>query len=49
VPFYVPLGIRGVLFHIGGLTTRAYGSLIYWWSVRRRLVRFSLTLAASDS
>jgi hypothetical protein len=37
VPFYVPLGARGLVLHFGGLITRGFGSLVYWLTTRRRL------------
>ncbi len=36
--FYVPVGPRGVLFHIGMVATRVMGSLTYWYGSRRRSV-----------
>ncbi|QDV33184.1 hypothetical protein ElP_10260 [Tautonia plasticadhaerens] len=36
MPFYVPLGIRGLVLHLGGLTTRRFGALVYWVRTRRR-------------
>jgi len=34
--FYVPVGPRGVVFHIGMVATRVMGSLTYWYGSRRR-------------
>jgi hypothetical protein len=36
MPFYVPLGRRGILFQVGMILTRVLGSLSYSWSSRRR-------------
>jgi len=36
VPFYVPLGPRGILFQLGTLLIGILGGLVYWWASRRR-------------
>ena len=37
MPFYVPLGARGLVLHLGGLITRRFGTLVYYLGTRRRL------------
>lgn len=39
MPFYVPLGLRGLILHVGGLVTRRFGALVYWASSHRRLAQ----------
>lgn len=36
MPFYVPVGPRGVLFLIGTMLTHSVGSWAYWRARRRR-------------
>lgn len=36
MPFYVPVGPRGVLFRIGTLLTGTLGSWVYWRACRCR-------------
>jgi hypothetical protein len=36
MPFYVPVGPRGLLFRVGMISTGLMGSLSYWWTNRRR-------------
>ena len=36
MPFYVPVGPRGILFRAGMIWTGVMGSLTYWWTNRRR-------------
>ena len=36
MPFYVPLGARGLVLHFGGVITRNLGSLLYYWTIARR-------------
>ncbi len=36
--FYVPLGVRGVIFRIGTLLISVGGGLAYWRASRRRLL-----------
>jgi hypothetical protein len=36
VPFYVPVGPRGLLFRIGSALTGVMGSWTYWRASRRR-------------
>ena len=36
MPFYVPVGPRGILFRVGMIWTGVMGSLTYWWTNRRR-------------
>jgi hypothetical protein len=36
MPFYVPVGRRGLLFRAGLILTGVLGSLSYAWSSRRR-------------
>ena len=36
MPFYVPVGPRGVLFRVGSLLTTVMGSWVYWRATRRR-------------
>ena len=36
MPFYVPVGRRGLIFRLGTLLTRSFGSFAYWRSGRRR-------------
>ena len=38
MPFYVPVGPRGILFRLGMIWTGVMGSLTYWWTNRRRPV-----------
>ncbi len=38
MPFYVPVGPRGILFQFGMIWTGMMGSLTYWWTNRRRPV-----------
>ena len=35
MPFYVPVGLRGILFQVGMIWTGVMGSLTYWWTNRR--------------
>jgi hypothetical protein len=37
MPFYVPLGARGVLIHLGAVLTIVLGKYLYWRTCRRRL------------
>ena len=32
MPFYVNVGSRGILFHVGMIWTDMFGSLIYRWT-----------------
>ena len=32
MPFYVPVGPRGILFRVGMIWTGVMGSLTYWWT-----------------
>ncbi len=34
--FYVPLGVRGILFQAGTLLITVFGGLVYWRASRRR-------------
>lgn|GEM_PF-6965472 len=34
--FYVPLGLRGLLFQAGTLLIGIFGGLVYWRASRRR-------------
>ena len=34
--FYVPLGVRGILFQIGTLLIGLMGGVVYWRASRRR-------------
>ena len=36
MPFYVPVGPRGILFRAGMISTGLMGSLSYWWTNRHR-------------
>jgi hypothetical protein len=36
MPFYVPLGARGLVLHLGGLITRSFGALVYWSRSHRK-------------
>lgn len=36
MPFYVPVGPRGILFRVGTALTRMMGSWVYWRACRRR-------------
>ena len=36
MPFYVPLGPRGLLFRLGSLLTGITGGFVYWRACRRR-------------
>jgi hypothetical protein len=36
MPFYVPLGPRGLFFRLGTLMTGLAGGLVYWRASRRR-------------
>jgi hypothetical protein len=36
MPFYVPVGPRGILFRVGTVLTRVMGSWVYWRACRRR-------------
>ena len=36
MPFYVPLGHRGLIFRFGSLLTGVLGGYIYWRATRRR-------------
>jgi hypothetical protein len=38
MPFYVPVGSRGILFRLGMIWTGGLGSLTYWWTNCRRPV-----------
>ena len=38
MPFYVPVGPRGILFQFGMIWTGVMGSLTYWWTNHRRPV-----------
>jgi hypothetical protein len=38
MPFYVPVGPRGILFRVGTVLTRVFGSFVYWRACRRRAV-----------
>ena len=35
MPFYVPVGPRGILFRLGMIWTGVMGSLTYWWTNHR--------------
>ncbi len=37
MPFYVPLGPRGLIFQFGSLATGLLGGYVYWLAARRRL------------
>ena len=39
MPFYVPLGPRGLLFRLGTTLVGAFGAWIYWRASRRRALR----------
>lgn len=46
MPFYVPLGLRGVCFQVGTFLITVFGGLVYWRASRRRsLVALPLTLS----
>ena len=36
MPFYVPLGPRGLVFRLGSLLTGIMGGLVYWRACRVR-------------
>lgn len=36
MPYYVPLGIRGVVLRVGTALIGVLGGLTYWWSSRKR-------------
>lgn len=36
MPFYVPVGPRGIIFRFGSLLTSTFGSLAYYRACRRR-------------
>ncbi len=36
MPFYVPLGPRGLLFRVGTLLIGVFGSAVYWRASRKR-------------
>ena len=36
MPFYVPVGPRGVIFRIGSLIINVLGSITYWRSALKR-------------
>jgi hypothetical protein len=36
VAFYVPLGLRGLIFQFGTLLIGAMGGVVYWRAFRRR-------------
>jgi hypothetical protein len=43
MPFYVNVGSRGILFHVGMIWTDVLGSLTYRWTNRRRPVIRAVT------
>lgn len=36
MPYYVPLGVRGVILRVGAFFTGLLGSVVYWQGARRR-------------
>lgn len=48
MPFYVPLGARGLVLHLGGLMTRRFGALVYWLRTHRKPI-LAPVLVARDS
>jgi hypothetical protein len=36
MPFYVPVGPRGIVFRVGMVLTGAFGAPTYWLASRRR-------------
>ena len=46
--FYVPLGVRGVLFGIGTFLIGVMGGWVYWRASRRRGLRHSPMIDAFD-
>jgi hypothetical protein len=36
VPYYVPVGLRGILLHLGTNLTGLFGAVVYWRACRRR-------------
>lgn len=36
MPYYVPLGVRGLILRVGAYLTGIVGSFIYWRGARRR-------------
>ncbi len=36
MPYYVPVGLRGVLLHVGTALTGCVGAVSYWRACRRR-------------
>ena len=36
MPFYVPLGPRGLIFQFGSLATGLMGGYVYWLAARKR-------------
>ena len=36
MPFYVPLGPRGLIFQFGSLATGLLGGYVYWLAARKR-------------
>jgi hypothetical protein len=48
MPFYVPVGPRGILFRIGTALTRVMGSCVYWRACRRRAM-LAAALLVDDS
>jgi uncharacterized membrane protein len=36
VPYYVPVGPRGLLFRVGSFLTTVMGTWVYWRACRRR-------------
>lgn len=50
MPFYVPLGPRGLIFQLGSLITGLVGSWVYWRDSRRRtMVPIPLVIPATGS
>jgi hypothetical protein len=46
VAYYVPLGSRGILLHLGTSLIGFFGGLVYWTgSVRRRISGIPLSVA----